>query len=116
MKLKPDCVVEYKKRHDAIWTELEGEFKAQGICKYVILIDEETNTLFAYQEMETLEANNSQDMNLMQKWWDYMADLMEVHPNNEPIVFPLKEMYSMKCSSPIWAMFPSVFALALCSF
>ena len=96
MKLKPGCIKEYKKRHDAIWLELEEQFKGQGIYKYVILIDEETHTLFAYQEMGPIVTDNSQDMGLLQKWWDYMADLMEVHPNNKPIVMPLKEMYCMK--------------------
>ncbi|SHF85360.1 L-rhamnose mutarotase [Arenibacter palladensis] len=96
MKLKPGCIVEYKKRHDAIWVELEDQFKAQGIYKYVILIDEDTHTLFAYQEMKPISTIYPQDMGLMQKWWDYMADLMEVHPNNKPIVVPLKEMYCMK--------------------
>ena len=99
MKLKPGCIADYKKRHDAIWTELEEQFRAQGINKYVILIDEETHTLFAYQELEPLTTYNPQDMDLMQKWWDYMADLMEVHPNNSPIVMPLKEMYSMDNNS-----------------
>lgn len=98
MKLKPGCMVEYKKRHDVIWTELEDQFRALGINKYIIFLDEDTDTLFAYQEMGSIKTILPQNMGLMQKWWDYMADLMEVHPNNRPITMPLKEMYCMNCN------------------
>jgi L-rhamnose mutarotase len=31
----------------------------------------------------------------MQRWWSYMADIMETNPNNEPVVVPLKTMFHM---------------------
>lgn len=27
---------------------------------------------------------------IVQKWWDYMADIMEVNPDNSPVTIPLK--------------------------
>jgi L-rhamnose mutarotase len=29
----------------------------------------------------------------MQRWWDYMADLMEVEPGNRPREWPLEQMF-----------------------
>jgi L-rhamnose mutarotase len=30
---------------------------------------------------------------VMKRWWDYMADLMEVHPDNKPVEWPLKPVF-----------------------
>jgi L-rhamnose mutarotase len=30
---------------------------------------------------------------VMQKWWDYMADLMETVPGNRPREWPLQPMF-----------------------
>ena len=27
---------------------------------------------------------------IVQKWWDYMADIIEVNPDNSPVTIPLK--------------------------
>ena len=32
---------------------------------------------------------------IVQKWWDYMADIMEVNPDNSPVTIPLKEVFHM---------------------
>jgi L-rhamnose mutarotase len=29
----------------------------------------------------------------MQRWWKYMADIMESNPDNSPIQTPLKEVF-----------------------
>ena len=41
---------------------------------------------------------SSQDMGanpIVQKWWDYMADIMEVNPDNSPVTIPLPEVFHM---------------------
>jgi L-rhamnose mutarotase len=30
---------------------------------------------------------------VMKRWWDFMADLMEVHPDNKPVEWPLKPVF-----------------------
>jgi len=50
MKLFPGFKEEYKKRHDEIWPELVQLLKNEGIGNYSIFLDEESNSLFAYQE------------------------------------------------------------------
>lgn len=96
MKLKPGSVAEYKKRHDEIWPELLQAHSAAGISDYTIYFDEESLTLFAFQKLESVHtADGLKDLPIVQKWWDYLADLMEVHPSNMPIVSSLVEVFHM---------------------
>jgi L-rhamnose mutarotase len=96
MKLKPGCVEEYKKRHDEIWPELAKAHTDAGIFDYTIYLDEETLILFAFQKLsDDNTADNLQNLAIIKKWWDYMADLMEVHPNNMPVFKPLTEVFHM---------------------
>lgn len=96
MKLKPGCEVEYEKRHRAIWPELVELLKATGVSEYSIFWDKETNLLFAVQEQGG--ESGSQDLGtnpVVKKWWDYMADIMEVNPDNSPVTIPLKEVFHL---------------------
>jgi L-rhamnose mutarotase len=96
MKLKPGLAAEYKKRHDEIWPQLATELQAAGISDYSIFLDEETLTLFAVQKLShgntVVQLTNSP---VVRKWWDFMAPLMEVHPDNSPVVKPLKEVFHL---------------------
>jgi L-rhamnose mutarotase len=97
MKLLPGFREEYKKRHSEIWPELVRLLKNEGIGNYSIFLDEETNTLFAYQE-QTGESS-SQDLGnteIVQKWWKCMADIMETNPDNSPVTIPLEEVFYME--------------------
>ena len=96
MKLKPNCVEEYKKRHDEIWPELAQMHIDAGIFDYSIFFDEESLTLFAFQKLtDDHTADDLKNMEIVKKWWDHMADLMETHPNNMPIFKPLREVFHM---------------------
>ena len=78
MKMLPGFREEYKKRHSEIWPELVQLLKNEGIGNYSIFLDEEENTLFAYQEQSG--DSSSQDLGnteIVKKWWRYMADVME---------------------------------------
>ncbi|MFW5813893.1 MAG: L-rhamnose mutarotase [Spirochaetota bacterium] len=94
MKLKPGNEAEYKRRHDEIWPELSRELAARGVRDYTIFLDRETLTLFAVQKVtEPNEVDGLPQTGIMRKWWDYMADLMEVNPDNSPVVKPLEEVF-----------------------
>jgi L-rhamnose mutarotase len=96
MKLKPGNVAEYKKRHDEIWPELSREIRAVGISDYSIFLDEETLTLFAVQKLsESNTASALPRLPIVRKWWDAMAPLMEVNPDNSPVVKPLTEVFHL---------------------
>ena len=32
----------------------------------------------------------------VEKWWDYMADIMAVNPDNSPVSIPLEEVFYME--------------------
>lgn len=97
MKLKPGCIEEYKRRHDEIWPELVQLLKASGVADYSIFFDEETNVLFAVQ-LNLIEGG-SQDLGnhvIVQKWWRYMADLMETNEDYSPKSIPLSPVFHIE--------------------
>ncbi|UCH14205.1 MAG: L-rhamnose mutarotase [Bacteroidales bacterium] len=97
MKLKPGFKEEYKKRHSEIWPELKELIKNSGVSDYSIFLDEETNILFAVQKQSGDQS--SQDLGqtaIVQKWWAYMADIMETNPDNSPVTIPLEEVFYME--------------------
>lgn len=96
MKLKPGCIREYRQRHDTIWPELQQLLTDAGIRDYSIFLDEETNTLFAYQLIdEGFDSDHLKSHLVMRKWWTYMRDLMETYPDDEPVATPLTEVFHM---------------------
>ncbi len=86
----------YKKRHDEIWPELKRLLKEAGISDYAIFLDEETNTLFAVQKVtENSTRQYLKEEEVVKKWWDFMADIMEVNPDNSPVTKPLERVFYM---------------------
>ena len=97
MKLKPGQEAEYRRRHDAIWPELAQALRNAGISDYSIFLDEETLTLFAVQKLsDDNSAGALPTLPIVRKWWDSMAPLMEVHPDNAPVCKPLKEVFHLE--------------------
>lgn len=94
MKLKPGCQDEYRRRHAQVWPEILQLLKETGVSDYSIFLDEETDILFAVQKVSG--ENNSQQLGhveVQQRWWSYMADIMEVNPDDSPISIPLPEVF-----------------------
>ncbi len=97
MYLKPGCEKEYAKRHAAIWPELKKLLSENGVCDYSIYWDKDTNILFASQKVQGEESSQDMGSNpIVQKWWAYMADIMETNPDNSPVSIPLKEVFRME--------------------
>jgi L-rhamnose mutarotase len=94
MKLKPGFKDDYKRRHDAIWPELAKLIKSTGVADYSIFLDEETNTLFAVQKQAGGQSSQDLGQNpIVQKWWAYMADIMDTNPINSPVSSPTTEVF-----------------------
>ena len=96
MYLKPGCEEEYERRHNAIWPELKALLSASGVIDYSIFLDKETHVLFAVQK--TSGEGGSQDLGaeeVVQRWWAYMADLMDTNPDLSPVSIPLSEVFHM---------------------
>ena len=96
MYLKPGKRDEYQRRHANLFPELRRLLSESGVRNYSIYLDEETNTLYAYQEL--VGDGGSQDLGATeacQRWWAYMADIMLTNPDNSPVSMPLPEMCHM---------------------
>lgn len=97
MYLKPGFEKEYEKRHAEIWPELKKLLKESGVNDYSIYWDKETNILFATQKIDGEKSSQDMGINpIVQQWWDYMADIMEVNEDHSPISIPLKELFYME--------------------
>jgi L-rhamnose mutarotase len=97
MKLKPGCKEEYRKRHNEIWPELVSLLKENGISDYSIFHDKDTDILFAVQKLDG--ETSSQDIGnnaVVKKWWDYMADIMEVNGDNSPVTANLEHVFHLE--------------------
>ena len=96
MHLQPGKEAEYQRRHDEIWPELVQLLQQAGIRDYSIHLDPETHILFGVLwRADDHGMDDLPEQPLMQKWWDYMADLMATHPNNAPVATPLKTVFHM---------------------
>lgn len=94
MKVYPDKIEEYTKRHNPIWKELQEVLKSHGVHHYSIFFDSETHILFGYAELESEEKWHAiADTDICKKWWAYMADLMETNPDNSPVAKDLKAVF-----------------------
>jgi L-rhamnose mutarotase len=85
---------EYIKRHKELWPQLHQLLKDAGVSEYSIFLDEETNTLFAFQKVSG--NGSSQDLGqteIVQKWWAFMADIMKTNQDNSPVSVTLKEVF-----------------------
>lgn len=96
MQLNPGCRAEYIKRHDEIWPELVDLLKDAGISDYSIHLDTYTNILFGVLKRDAGHTMDELPNHpVMQRWWAHMADIMQTHPNNEPVSTPLESVFHM---------------------
>jgi L-rhamnose mutarotase len=97
MRLKPGKEAEYEKRHDEIWPELAQTLKRAGVSDYSIFLEKSSGRLFAVlkrspeHEMDSLPLDPA-----VQKWWAYMADIMETNPDNSPLQEPLDKVFHLE--------------------
>ena len=97
MILNPGQAEEYKKRHDAIDPRLAALLKKAGAQDYSIWLDEETNHLFAILKRPADHAmDNLPNERVVREWWDHMADIMAVEPDNTPVQVPLRKMFHLE--------------------
>jgi L-rhamnose mutarotase len=96
MFLKPGFEQEYQKRHNELWPELKKLLQDAGVSDYSIFWDKETNILFAVQKNAGVGSQNLGDTEIVQRWWAYMADIMDTNPDNSPVSIELQELFYME--------------------
>lgn len=100
MTLSPGGKAEYKKRHDALWPELGDALKDAGIQEYRIFLDPDSNHLFAIMWLADEHCVDAlPQLPVMQRWWAYMADLMDTNEDASPVEVRLDEMFSLTAGS-----------------
>lgn len=97
MNLNEGQAAEYRTRHDEIWPELVRLLKDAGISDYSIFLDEQAKALFAVLRRTPDHTMDQLPMEpVMQKWWSYMADIMESDSDScEPVVLPLERIFHL---------------------
>ena len=96
MKLYQGMKDEYEKRHNNLWPEMIDMIHEYGGKNYSIFLDRETNILFGYIEIESEEKwSASAETAICRKWWDYMADIMKVNPDNSPVSIDLVDVFHL---------------------
>lgn len=94
MFLKEGYEEEYEKRHKNIWPELKKLLKESGVNKYSIFLDKESNLLFTFQEIsDDSGSQNLAQKEVLQKWWDYMKDIMHTNEYDSPVSVSLHEVF-----------------------
>lgn len=94
MYVNPAAHAEYEQRHTPIWAELAEVLKAHGAHHYSIFLDAESNTLFAYVEIESQERWDAvAQTEVCQRWWAYMQDVMPTNPDHSPVSVELKPVF-----------------------
>ena len=96
MELRPGMAEEYQRRHEALWPEMRDMIHAYGGRNYSIFLAPATNVLYGYIEIED-EAKwaASERTEVCRRWWDYMAPLMAVNPDNSPVTHDLKSVFHL---------------------
>ena len=97
MFLDPGQRDEYRRRHDAIWPELNALLKRAGVSNYSIHLDPQTDALFAYFEHPSDARTDSLPAEpVMQRWWAHMRDIMQTNPDGSPVTAPLEELFHLE--------------------
>jgi L-rhamnose mutarotase len=88
--------VEYTRRHNPIWRELEAILKSHGVCNYSIFLLRATRQLFAYAEIQS-ESQWAAIASTPEckKWWHHMADLMPHNEDGSPIAGETVEVFHL---------------------
>lgn len=97
MGVNPGFEVEYEKRHNPIWPELESVLKAHGVTTYSIFLHSATGQLFAYVEVEDdARWNAVAQTPICRRWWRHMLEIMPTNPDHSPISHELKEVFHLE--------------------
>ncbi|TYR30602.1 L-rhamnose mutarotase [Mesorhizobium microcysteis] len=96
MTLNPGQALEYRGRHDELWPQMKAALREAGISDYSIWLDPETNHLFATlvrADDHTMDDLPNTEIN--RRWWDFMADIMQVDELNRPVTVQLERVFQM---------------------
>ena len=94
MSVHDGHAAEYERRHRPIWPDLERVLFDHGVRTYSIFLDEATNDLFGYAEIEDearWQAIASTDV--CRRWWRHMREIMPANLDDSPVAGDLREVF-----------------------
>ena len=97
MKLFKGCCEEYKKRHDCRCC-LSPVLEISDTAFIIQMLERNCGLsflpLFAVQKLtDANSADSLPEKEIMKKWWDHMADIMETKPDQSPVCTELREVF-----------------------
>jgi L-rhamnose mutarotase len=96
MSVDPDAHDEYERRHKPIWSDLAAVLKRHGVSNYSIFLDEQTNRLFGYAEIQSEELwKEIARTDECKRWWNFMKDVMPTNADNSPVSTDLREVFHL---------------------
>jgi L-rhamnose mutarotase len=97
MVLNPGMREEYERRHAEIWPELVDALHNAGVRDYRIFFDPGTHHLFAVLS-RTSDHTMDQlpQLDVMRKWWNHMADIMQTAPDHTPLSQTLEPVFHLR--------------------
>lgn len=100
MVLNPGMREEYERRHAEIWPELVDALQDAGVREYRIFFDPGTDHLFAIlSRTSDHKMDHLPELDVMRKWWDYMADIMQTAPDHTPLQQELEQVFHLNSLS-----------------
>lgn len=94
MTLHPGQAAEYERRHDAVYPELLAALKDAGVSDYTIWHDPESNHLFGIlTRSDDHKLDAIPQTEIAKRWWAFMRDIMDSHPDNSPVQIPLRRVF-----------------------
>lgn len=96
MTLHPGQAAEYEKRHDEIFPDLVTALKAAGVSDYSIWLDPESHHLFGIlTRADDHRMDALPETEVVRRWWAFMRDIMDSHPDNAPVQVPLRRVFHL---------------------
>ena len=97
MRVHDGHAAEYERRHRPIWADLERVLFEHGVRNYSIFIDERTNDLFGYAEIEDESRWQAiADTEVCRRWWRHMREIMPANPDDSPVAQGLREVFHIQ--------------------
>lgn len=101
MSVHPGREIEYERRHNPIWRELEQTLLRHGVQSYSIFLDPEERHLFGYVELESEERWQAvAATEVCRRWWGHLREIMPTNPDGSPVSHELREVFHIEVAKP----------------
>lgn len=92
MKLRPNAYAEYKQAHDDLWPEIAESMADNGVSMAIYRLGEHL-VIHAVAPSED-DWLKSRQVPILEKWYDYMAQLLETDDDGQILFEELPEAFA----------------------